>query len=141
MSSINVENIHIRVAEELDRLGLSKAEAARQVGHASSQVLRDVCSGRQRATAALVAELAPLGLDVNYVLLGTKGGSGLPEQAIVDGLKRFLLTGYDLGWLRMAPDASFDLVVKLGLHQIKMAAGEPSEFVQETGEESERTAR
>lgn len=70
-----MENLHIRLKEEIDRLGLSMAETARQMGESDSQELRDVCSGRKRASAALVAKIAisEIGADVLYILTGQRG--------------------------------------------------------------------
>lgn len=71
MSSSFVEFIHIRLRDELKRLGLSMAAAARKIGEEDSQSLRDVCSGRKRASAELIAKLSMIdGLDVYYVLTG-----------------------------------------------------------------------
>lgn len=74
MSSEIVEELHIRLRNELDRLGLSMAEAARRIDEEDSQGLRDVCSGRKRASAELVAKLATTGADVLYILTGVRSG-------------------------------------------------------------------
>jgi plasmid maintenance system antidote protein VapI len=58
--------------DELERLGLSMAEAARAIGEESSQGIRDVCSGRKRASAELVAKLSVAGVDVLYTLTGQR---------------------------------------------------------------------
>jgi len=74
MSTDFVESIHIRLRDELKRLGLSMAEAARQIEEDDSQGIRDVCSGRKRASAELIAKLSMIGgLDVYYVLTGHGG--------------------------------------------------------------------
>lgn len=70
MSSDFVEHIHERLRDELDRLGLKMAEAARAMGEESSQGLRDVCSGRKRASAELIAKLGKIGADTTYILTG-----------------------------------------------------------------------
>lgn len=67
-----MEEIHIRLRDELERLGLSMAEAARVIGEDSSQGIRDVCSGRKRASAELVAKLSVAGVDVLYTLTGQR---------------------------------------------------------------------
>lgn len=73
MSTVSVENIHIRIRDELERLSLSMAEAARRMQEESSQGLRDVCAGRKRASAELIGKLAVIpGLDVLYVLTGRR---------------------------------------------------------------------
>lgn len=73
MSTDFVEGIHIRIRDELERAGLSMAEAARQMQEDSSQGLRDVCAGRKRASAELVGKLTVIpGLDVLYVLTGQR---------------------------------------------------------------------
>lgn len=72
MSMDNVENLHIRVRQELDHLGLSLAEAARRMGEPDSQGVRDVCSGRKRVTAEFLAKLVAIGGDVLFVLTGRR---------------------------------------------------------------------
>lgn len=76
MSSSFVELIHIRLRDELKRLGLSMAAAARKIGEDDSQGLRDVCNGRKRASAELIAKLSMIdGLNVYYVLTGVSVGA------------------------------------------------------------------
>lgn len=73
MSTDFVEGIHTRIRDELDRVGLSMAEAARQMEEDSSQGLRDVCAGRKRASAELVGKLTVIpDVDVLYVLTGRR---------------------------------------------------------------------
>lgn len=62
--------LHIRLKEELARLGLKPAAAARAAGEQDSQGLRDVLGGRKRLSAELLAGLASTGVDVFYVLTG-----------------------------------------------------------------------
>lgn len=69
-----MEQIHARLSEELKRLNLSMADAAREIGEESSQGIRDVCSGRKRASAELVAKLALIGADALYILTGVRVG-------------------------------------------------------------------
>lgn len=79
MSTDFVEGLHIRIRDELDRAGLSMAEAARQMQEESSQGLRDVCAGRKRASAELVGKLTVIpGVDVLYVLTGRRTVSYQP---------------------------------------------------------------
>lgn len=64
-----MENLRNRLREELSRLGLSAAEAARQLGEPSSLGIRDVLNGRKRLSAELLASLAiKAGVDALYVL-------------------------------------------------------------------------
>lgn len=87
-----MENLHIRLKEEIDRLGLSMAETARQMGESDSQELRDVCSGRKRASAALVAKIAisEIGADVLYILTGSRGST-----PALNPRQKALLDNYD----------------------------------------------
>lgn len=70
MSSDSVGQLHLRLREELDRLGLKLAEASRAAGESSAQRLKDVVSGRVRCPADLVERLAPTGINVLYVITG-----------------------------------------------------------------------
>lgn len=89
-----MEDLHIRLKEEIDRLGLSMAEAARRMGENDSQELRDVCSGRKRASAALMAKIATadIGADVLYILTGQRGVAPAPalkpdEEILLDNYR------------------------------------------------------
>lgn len=63
-----MDNIPWRLRQELNRLGLSQAEASRLIGE-GPQGLRDVCTGRKRASAELLGQLAEkAAIDVVYVL-------------------------------------------------------------------------
>lgn len=74
MSTRNVELIHDRLKEELGRLGLKPAAAARAAGEPDSQGLRDVLGGRKRLSTDLLAALGDAaGVDVLYVLTGQRG--------------------------------------------------------------------
>ena len=79
MSMGDVENLHIRVRQELERLGLSLAEAARRMGEADSQGVRDVCSGRKRVTAEFLAKLVDIQGDVLFVLTGKRSPTSRPS--------------------------------------------------------------
>lgn len=70
MSSDPVGHLHLRLREELDRVGLKLAAASRAAGESSAQRLKDVVSGRVRCPADLVERLAPTGIDVLYVITG-----------------------------------------------------------------------
>lgn len=77
MSIDKVEYIHVRLRHELERLGLSLAKASRLIGEDSSQGLRDVCTGRKRASAELLGQLAEkAAIDVVYVLTGRLAADG-----------------------------------------------------------------
>ena len=94
MSSDFVEGIHVRLREELDRLGLKMAEAARAMGEESSQGLRDVCSGRKRASAELIAKLAGIGADAMYVLTGKSAESNRAISHDLPPDEQLLLEAY-----------------------------------------------
>ncbi|MFA5825721.1 MAG: hypothetical protein WC825_07080 [Gallionellaceae bacterium] len=89
-----MENLHTRLKEEIDRLDLSMAEAARRMGESDSQELRDVCSGRKRASAMLIAKIAisDIGADVLYILTGQRGSSTPPA---LSQRQRALLDNYE----------------------------------------------
>lgn len=97
-----VENLHIRLKEEIDRLDLSMAKMARRMGENDSQELRDVCTGRKRASAALIAKIAvsDTGADVLYILTGSRSApvaptaAALPESDL-SPRHRALLDNYD----------------------------------------------
>lgn len=85
-----MEELHKRLREELDRLGLSMADAARAIGDDSSQGIRDVCSGRKRASAELVAKLSSTGVDVLYILTGNHSPLGelsADESALLNNFR------------------------------------------------------
>lgn len=66
------------------------ADAARAIGDDSSQGIRDVCSGRKRASAELVAKLASTGVDVLYILTGQHSPQGElspDESALLDNYR------------------------------------------------------
>lgn len=91
MSTGNVELLHIRLKEELDRLRLKPAAAAKAAGETDSQGLRDVLGGRKRLTADLLSGLGGVGVDVYYVLTGQKTGMTTTltarEAALVDNYR------------------------------------------------------
>lgn len=94
MSSDYVEEIHIRLREELELQGLSLADASRAIGDATSQGLRDVCSGRKRATAELIGRLSVTGIDVRYVLTGERASSNRASTHDLPADEQLLLDGY-----------------------------------------------
>lgn len=75
MSSGSVEYLHIRLRDELDRLKLSLAEAARRIGESDPQGLRDVIGGRKRLSAELLARLIGVGIDAVFILTGVRSGA------------------------------------------------------------------
>lgn len=91
MSTKDVELIHVRLKEELARLSLKPAVAAKMAGEGDSQGLRDVLGGRKRLSAELLAALAAQGVDSRYVLSGQRDGPA-PEALTAD--EQVLLDGY-----------------------------------------------
>lgn len=91
MSTRNVELIHIRLREELDRLQLKPAAAAKAAGEPDSQGLRDVLGGRKRLSAELLAGLvATSGVDARYVLAGQRSDQG----ELLTSEERYLIDRY-----------------------------------------------
>ncbi|MBK1890711.1 hypothetical protein Undi14_11770 [Undibacterium sp. 14-3-2] len=74
--------IHIRLKNELDRLGIKAVAAAKAVGESDSQGLRDVLGGRKRLSADLLAALASIGVDTVFVLTGQHQEAGIGESAV-----------------------------------------------------------
>lgn len=91
MSTVNVEELVTRFRTELDRFG-SIAEASRKIGEPNGAGLRDVCNGRKRLTAELLARFAAEGVDALYVLTGerlvTRSGLNPMLRAVVKDLER-----------------------------------------------------
>ncbi len=91
MSTVNVEELVTRFRTELDRFG-SIAEASRTIGEPNGAGLRDVCNGRKRLTAELLARFAAEGVDALYVLTGEhlvmRSGLNPMLRAVVDDLER-----------------------------------------------------
>ncbi|MDT8905142.1 MULTISPECIES: hypothetical protein [Pseudomonas] len=81
MSIDLVGYIHVRLREEIDRCGFSLAAASRAAGESSPQRLKEVVSGRQKCPADLVAKLAVIGVDAQYVLIGERGQAVKPSLA------------------------------------------------------------
>lgn len=67
-----VEEIHLRLREEIERCGYTLAAASRAIGDTGPQNLKDVVSGRKRCQADLVARLSVIGVDIFYVLAGIR---------------------------------------------------------------------
>lgn len=91
MSTVEVENIHHRLREELDRLGFSLASAARKAGESSPQRIKDVVSGKQRCPVDLLARLLPLGVDTQYIMTGQHSAATAlaPDESIlVEGYRK-----------------------------------------------------
>lgn len=91
MSIELVEQLHLRLREEIDRCGLSLAAASRAAGETSPQRLKEVVSGRQKCPADLVAKLLVIGVDAQYVLIGQRAQGGKPQLAPDEEM---LLDGY-----------------------------------------------
>lgn len=109
MSTVLVEQLHLRLREEIDRCGLSLAAASRAAGETSPQRLKEVVSGRQKCPADLVAKLLVIGVDAQYVLIGERTQAAKPklapdEEMLLDGYraldaasKKRMLAGMILG--------------------------------------------
>jgi transcriptional regulator with XRE-family HTH domain len=91
VSSEDVEKIHERLKKVLDSMGLSMADTARRIGDPDSQAVRDICSGRKRATADFLARLVPLGVDVMYILTGQRSK---PDESTLTPDEHALLDNY-----------------------------------------------
>lgn len=78
--------MHARLKRELQREGLSQAEAARRAGLSDSQGLRDVLAGKKRLSAELLGALAYAGIDALFVLVGRRSVApvGMTEEEIED---------------------------------------------------------
>ncbi|SDG27391.1 Phage repressor protein C, contains Cro/C1-type HTH and peptisase s24 domains [Onishia taeanensis] len=87
MSIMTVEEIPFRIREELTRLGLTMAAASRNAGESSGQRLKDVVAGRQKCPVELLARLESIGVDISYVITGSRpasGTAGAPAAYVVD---------------------------------------------------------
>jgi len=82
MSTDSVEQISVRLREEIERAGLSLAAAARAAGESSPQRIKDVVSGKQRCPSDLLARLNGTGVDVFYVLTGQRAGDAPAAPAL-----------------------------------------------------------
>lgn len=92
MSSVEVEIITQRLREELARLNLSLAAASRAAGEAGPQRLKDVMSGKQKCPIDLVARLGHSGVDILYVMTGTRTprpveGLSVAEEKVLDNYR------------------------------------------------------
>ncbi len=61
-----------RLREELDRLDVSITAAAEAAGEKNSDRLRQVLTAKQRCPLELLSALEPCGVDVYYVLTGSR---------------------------------------------------------------------
>lgn len=87
---VDVEMLLARLREELSRFG-SVAEASRRIGEPNALGLRDVCNGRKRLTAELLARLALEGVDPLYVLTGKR----LSTRLDLEPIQRAVLDDFD----------------------------------------------
>lgn len=78
-----LDEIRIRLRQEIDRSGLSLAAASRAAGEPSPQHLKDVVSGRQKCTADLLAKLISIGVDSGYVLGNSHQSGGSSVTGVV----------------------------------------------------------
>lgn len=111
--------LHIRLKEELERLGLKPVAAAKAIGEPDSQGLRDVLGGRKRLSAELLAALAGTGVDVAYVLTNQRQGHGIGESAV----HQAVLDAVDLLSLEKKVDADqlARAVVKLAVRSVPVS--------------------
>jgi hypothetical protein len=86
-----VEKIHLRLKEEITRLGFSLAKASREMGESSPQRLKDVTNGRQKLPTELLASAALIGVDIIYVVTGEQGSKMVnlttQETALVENYR------------------------------------------------------
>ncbi len=75
-----MEEFHLRIRAELERLGLSQAEAARKAGEKSPQRLRDVLIGKQRCPLELLSALCELGVSAGFVVTGDRNQVGISDE-------------------------------------------------------------
>ncbi|MCY1296601.1 hypothetical protein D9M68_435540 [compost metagenome] len=95
MSNDSVDQIPLRLREEIERVGLSMAAASRAAGESSPQRLKDVMAGKQKCPVDLLARLSTAGVDLIYVMTGERWSSNraltpdLPpdEQLVLDGYR------------------------------------------------------
>lgn len=83
MPTNSVENISDRLREEILRLGLTLAAAARAAGESTPQRIKDVVSGKQRCPVDLLARMDGIGVDIFYVITGRRqDGDGLVDGTL-----------------------------------------------------------
>lgn len=70
-----------RLRQEIGRLGVTIAEAARGAGLPSAQGVHDVLAGRKRMSAELLAQMMGVGVDPMYVLSGKRSAPPLQPRA------------------------------------------------------------
>lgn len=92
MSTNEVEIITHRLRDELGRLGLSLAAASRAAGESGPQRLKDVMAGKQKCPIDLVARLGGTGVDILYVMTGTRTprpveGLSVAEEKVLDNYR------------------------------------------------------
>lgn len=106
----------VRLREELDRLGLSLAAAARAAGEKDSERLKQIAAGRQRCPIELLSALEPAGVDVYYVLTGLRVGLATTLSA----RESALVNNY-----RAAPEEAKRALETTSAYIAKAPAGEP----------------
>ncbi|WP_418647255.1 hypothetical protein ACNQFN_18845 [Thauera butanivorans] len=116
MSTDSVDSIHLRLREEIDRVGLSLAAAARAAGESSPQRIKDVVSGKQRCPSDLLARLNGTGVDIFYVLTGQRSDEA--PAAPANPREKALLDNY-----RHSPDAGKDAIERTASALAQSAAG------------------
>jgi len=102
--------IHVRLKNELKRLGVKPAEEAKVIGEPDSQGLRDVLGGRKRLTAEMLAALEKTGVRVLYVLFDD---SVPPPPEVISPDERYLLERYR-GSTQALKDAALSVLLSGG---------------------------
>lgn len=110
-------NIGNRLKEERTRLGYSQEEFA-EVASITRRPYAEWESGRTSPTAAQLAALASIGLDVLYVVLGQRSQ---PSGPVLDAAEQVLLDSYR----RCKPEARTNLIQTAALLSAGLDASAP----------------
>ncbi|QHD49138.1 S24 family peptidase [Vreelandella aquamarina] len=80
-SSVDVEKMLARLREAIQNAGYETlADASRAIGDATPQGLRDVVTGRKRASVEFMMRLSAAGVDITYVMGGNDVAIPAQEQ-------------------------------------------------------------
>ncbi|MDK1288513.1 helix-turn-helix domain-containing protein [Pseudoalteromonas umbrosa] len=116
-----------RLKEERERLGIKQDDFA-ALASAKRRTLVDWEKGVTSPTAVQLAQLAEVGVDIQYVLIGKKTASTYSDQTIVEGMSSFLFDTAELGWMTKSKNIKFNEVISFALYSVKKAAGEDVKF-------------
>lgn len=94
MSTSSVEKINVRLREEILRLDLTLAGAARAAGESTPQRIKDVVSGKQRCPVDLLARMDGIGVDIFYVITGRRQDGDGPADGMLGNDERALLAAF-----------------------------------------------